>query len=249
MSNAQNIFDNEVFFDGYKNLRERDDNLNILLEQPAMAKLLPDLVGKAVLDLGCGYGHNCVDFVKNGATRVVGVDISEKMLDIAHAESAHEKIKYANMSMTDIERLGEKFDVIYSSLAFHYIEDFTAFAKSMYAVLNDGGWLLFSQEHPIITATVDGKGHFNRNESGERVSYTFSNYNQSGKRETKWFVDGVIKFHRPMGEIITTLAQTGFVIDTVCEPLPEDWAIEKLPSIVKEYLKPNFLIVRARKGA
>lgn len=247
MKKLQNIFDNDVFFDCYKNLRERDDNLNILLEQPAMAKLIPDLKDKSVLDLGCGYGHNCIDFVQKGAKRVVGIDISEKMLAVARNESAHKKIQYVNMSMTDIETLGEKFDVICSSLAFHYVENFAEFVKSMFDVLNVGGWLLFSQEHPIITATVDGKGHFNKNDDGERVSYTFSNYNQPGKRETKWFVDGVVKFHRPMGEIITILAQTGFVIDTVCEPIPEKWAIERLPTIVKEYLKPNFLIVRARK--
>ncbi len=50
----QNIFDNETFFEGYKSLRELDTNYNDLLEQPTMRKLLPDLMGKAVLDLGCG---------------------------------------------------------------------------------------------------------------------------------------------------------------------------------------------------
>ncbi|MBQ7292750.1 MAG: class I SAM-dependent methyltransferase [Clostridia bacterium] len=247
MSKQQNIFDNDIFFNEYKNLRDRDDNLNVLLEQPAMAKLIPDLSGKSVLDLGCGYGHNCTDFVKRGAKRVVGIDISQKMLDVARSESADEKIEYVNMSMTDIEALGEKFDVIYSSLAFHYVENFAEFAESMLTLLNNGGWLLFSQEHPIITATLNGKGHFNRDENGERVSYTFSNYNQPGKREIRWFVDGVVKFHRPMGEIITSLAKAGFVIDTLCEPTPEKWAVEKLPAIAKEYLKPNFLIVKAKR--
>lgn len=77
MSN-QNIFDNEIFFEGYKTLRSGATNYNDLLEQPTMAKLLPDLTEKSVLDLGCGYGHNCIDFIHRGATRVVGVDISKK---------------------------------------------------------------------------------------------------------------------------------------------------------------------------
>ena len=97
----QNIFDNEAFFEKYKSLREHDDNYNDLLEQPAMAKLLPDLTGKSVLDLGCGYGHNCLDFISRGADRVVGIDISEKMLKIAKIESKNSKIEYINMSMTD----------------------------------------------------------------------------------------------------------------------------------------------------
>lgn len=51
---TQNIFDNEAFFNGYKALRDSDCNANDLIEQPAMRKLLPDLNGKTVLDLGCG---------------------------------------------------------------------------------------------------------------------------------------------------------------------------------------------------
>ena len=247
MDMEQNIFDNQAFFDGYKALRERDDNLNLLLEQPAMRRLLPEIEGKAVLDLGCGYGHNCLDFVKRGAREVVGVDISEKMLEIARSESVHENITYINMSMTDITSLSRSFDLIYSSLAFHYIEDFAGFARDLYKVLNNGGWLLFSQEHPIPTATIDGKGHFNRDENGERVSYTLSDYHREGKRVISWFVDGVVKYHRTFGSIITALAGAGFVIDTVEEPLPEEWALEKLPSLSREFIKPNYLIVKARK--
>lgn len=170
------------------------------------------------------------------------MDISEKMLEIAKTESADEKITYLNMSMTDIETLGEKFDFIYSSLAFHYIENFNSFAKAMYNSLNDGGQLLFSQEHPIITATVDGKGHFNKDKNDNRISYTFSDYHRTGKRVITWYVDGVVKYHRTFSDIMNALANAGFIIEH-----PEPWAIEKLPTMAKEYIKPNFLIVKARK--
>lgn len=247
MSN-QNIFDNEIFFNGYKALRDNEINYNDLLEQPAMARLLPELNGKSVLDLGCGYGHNCVDFVNHGARRVVGIDISEKMLSVAKSESASPEIEYLNMSMTDISSLNEKFDLIYSSLAFHYVEDFEAFARDMFSILNEGGRLLFSQEHPIITATVDGEGHFNKDENGNRVSYTFSNYNEPGERMVHWYVDGVVKYHRTFSGIINALSKAGFIIEEICEPLPEPWAVQKLPTIVKEYIKPCFLIVKAKKS-
>ena len=61
----QNIYDNNEFFSGYKALRETDNNCNILLEQPAMMNLLPDLKGKTVLDLGCGFGIDCKYFADN----------------------------------------------------------------------------------------------------------------------------------------------------------------------------------------
>jgi len=242
----QNIYDNPVFFEGYSALRKKDGNLNDLLEQPAMAGLLPDLSGKSVLDLGCGYGRNCLDFVRRGAARVVGLDISEKMLAVAERESCDTKISYLRMSMAQLQRLAGTFDFVYSSLAFHYVEDFPKLANDIYGLLNPGGRLLFSQEHPIITATIDGKGGFNR-KRGKPVSYTFSNYNQGGRRESHWIVDGVVKYHRPMGALLTALAKAGFVIEEVCEPVPEGWAVEKQPALMKEYLKPNFLIVKARK--
>ncbi len=247
MNESQNIYDNPVFFEGYRKLRAREDNHNVLLEQPAMAELIPDLRGKTVLDLGCGYGNNCRNFIMRGACRVVGIDVSHKMLEVAKTENDLPQIEYRHLDMANISALSEMFDFVYSSLAFHYVEDLGKLMSDIYALLNPAGMLLYSQEHPITTATADDGGHFNRDENGNPVSYTFSNYNESGKREFSWFVDGVVKYHRPMGEILTTIAKTGFVIDAVCEPTPKPWAIEKNPKLVKEWTCPCFFIVRARK--
>lgn len=244
---SQNIYDNDIFFEGYKELRSREDNYNNLLEQPAMADLLPNLSDKIVLDVACGYGCNSLDFIKRNAKKVVGIDISEKMLNVAKSKYADKNIEYICMDMAEISKLKQKFDFVYCSLAFHYIEDFKKLCEDIFVLLNNNGQLLFSQEHPIITATIDGKGHFNKDTDGNNVSYTFSNYNQGGSRKTHWIIDDVIKYHRPIGEIITTLAKAGFIIEEVVEPLPKDWAIKKLPSLAREYIKPNFLIIKAKK--
>ena len=45
----QNIFDDQTFFTEYQKLRESKANYNNLIEQPAMQKLMPDIVGKSVL--------------------------------------------------------------------------------------------------------------------------------------------------------------------------------------------------------
>ena len=82
MSN-QNIYDNQEFFDGYKKLRGNASAANDIVEKPALFSLAPDLHNKSVLDIGCGYGENCVQFLKLGATKVTGLDISAKMLEIA----------------------------------------------------------------------------------------------------------------------------------------------------------------------
>lgn len=62
----QNIYDNEVFFEGYQKLRDNRENANILFETPALLSLLPDLKGKRVLNLGCGCGDHCAEFIRLG---------------------------------------------------------------------------------------------------------------------------------------------------------------------------------------
>ena len=107
----QNIFDNDTFFEGYKGIRDRKVNANNIFEIPALFSLLPDLTGKTILDLGCGFGEHCKEFVSKGAEKVVGIDISTKMLEIAKEENSDPKITYINMPMEDIGELSEKFDL------------------------------------------------------------------------------------------------------------------------------------------
>lgn len=63
--------------------------------------------------------------IHDGADQVIGIDISEKMLEIARKENSDSKITYINMPMEDIAQLNERFDIVISSLAFHYVEDFS----------------------------------------------------------------------------------------------------------------------------
>ena len=79
----QNIYDDEAFFQGYADLRAQPGNLNDLVEQPALRALLPPLAGASVLDMGCGAGDLSAYCAGQGAARVVGADISERMLALA----------------------------------------------------------------------------------------------------------------------------------------------------------------------
>ena len=95
MSN-QNIYDNQIFFDGYKKLRSNPSAANDIVEKPALFSLSPNLQNKSILDIGCGYGENCVEFIKMGASSVTGLDISVKMLEVAENENTSPNIKYIN---------------------------------------------------------------------------------------------------------------------------------------------------------
>lgn len=244
----QNIYDNTEFFNSYKALRETDDNYNILLEQPAMRELLPDIRNKSVLDLGCGFGNNCMDFINAGAKQVTGVDISKNMLSEAIKNNSHSKIDYINMPLEEIGLLELKYDVIYSSLCFHYIKDFDKLIKDAYSLLNNNGVLLFSQEHPIVTASDQNSGEYIKNENNEPCAYCFNGYQYEGLRDGHWFVDNVIEYHRTFSTVINTLCENGFIINKIAEPVPSDYALSKRPRLSKEFIKPTFIIVKAIKN-
>lgn len=196
------------------------------------------------MDLGCGYGENCAEFKALGATAVLGVDISEKMLTVATAE--HPDIEFIRADISDLSFLKRKYDVIFSSLALHYIEDFDAFVKGVYDVLTPGGYFIFSQEHPLTTAPIAGAS-WSIDPEGNVLHYNLTDYARCGKRSTRWIVDGVEKFHRTFSEIINALIAAGFTIEKMLEPIPTKEIIERDKSWEKDLHKPNFLLIKASK--
>lgn len=242
----QNIYDNQEFFDGYKKLRSNSSAANNVIEKPALFSLAPNMRNKTVLDIGCGYGENCIEFLKLGSLSVTGLDISTKMLEIAQTENSSSKIKYINKSMTHLCELTEKYDVVFSSLAVHYIEDFNKLVADIYNLLNKDGYFIFSQEHPLTTALLT-QNYWTCNDQNDKICYNLTTYSLEGKREVTWFVNGVIKYHRTMSSIINSLLKVGFTIEKMLEPMPSDKIIEKYPSYKKYIHKPDFLLIKARK--
>ena len=243
----QNIFDNEVFFNEYSKLREREVNANNLFEIPTLYKFLPELEGKRVLDLGCGTGERCIDYLKRGATSVTGIDISEKMLAVAKSENHDPRITYLKMPMEDIGDLEGEFDVAISSLALHYVEDFSGVVKNVNRLLCDGGIFIFSQEHPFSSCYSGTGDRWTRDENGKKIHANIAYYCVEGKKESTWFVEGIQRYHRMFSTIVNTLADNGFRIVKMEEPYPTKEIVEKYPDYSDLYHKPDFLFVKAVK--
>ena len=152
-SYMKNVYDNSVFFEEYQTMRANKINANNLIEVPIMKEMLPDLKDKTILDLGCGAGDMDKYFIECGAKQVLATDISVNMINIANTVNGHKNIEYKVLKMEDLDTINQKFDIVYSSLAFHYIEDFNKLLTDINKLLNTNGMLIFSQESPINTAT------------------------------------------------------------------------------------------------
>jgi len=244
MKEITNVFDDPTFFEGYKKLRENPDCANEVEEKPALFSLIGNVEGKSVLDLGCGFGENCGEFLRMGAVNVTGVDISHRMLE--GASERYPGVEFICADICDLSFISGKFDVVTSSLALHYVCDFSKLCREVYSLLNDGGSFVFSQEHPMTTAPVGGVS-WTKNEAGERIHYNLSDYSKGGKRVTSWMIDGIVKYHRTFSEIVNTLTDSGFAVEKMLEPSPDRDLLRRLPEYTPQLHKPNFLLVKSRK--
>ena len=246
----QNIYDNEEFFEKYKELRSKSGTANDIEEKPAFFSLLPELASKKVLDLGCGYGENCAMFLSQGASTVIGMDLSEKMLD--KAKKDHPQVTFIHGDMNDLSSIANNtaipnsYDLIVSSLAMHYISDFKKLANEVYSLLTPNGYFVFSQEHPLTTAPINGVV-WERDENNTALYYHLTDYTRSGERNVNWLVNGVIKYHRTFADIINALSSAGFIVETMLEPAPTPEIIAISPKHAKNIHKPNFMLIKARK--
>ncbi len=161
---TQNIYDNEEFFAGYSRLRRSVEGLDGAPEWPALRSLLPDLRGRGVLDLGCGFGWFCRWARQQGAARVLGIDVSARMLAQARATTRDPAVDYAGRDMEDLELPAGSFDLAYSSLGLHYVENLERLVGECTGRSLPGASLVFSVEHPIFTAPA--KPGWSRNADG-----------------------------------------------------------------------------------
>ena len=241
---TQNIYDNEEFFAGYSRLRRSVEGLDGAPEWQALRALLPDLRGLNVLDLGCGYGWFCRWARRHGAARVVGIDVSEKMLARARATTDDPAITYLG---EDLERLtlpAASFALAYSSLALHYIEHLDALLAEVHRSLAPGGSLVFSVEHPIFMARSEPNWVLN---AAGRKTWPVDRYLEEGPRAGEWLMTGVVKQHRTVATYVNMLLRAGFTLSRIEEWGPSDEQIAERPALAEERQRPPFLLIAARR--
>jgi SAM-dependent methyltransferase len=178
---AQNIYDEPGFFAGYSQLARSARGLSGAPEWPSVQALLPEMRGLRVLDLGCGFGWFCRWAREQGAASVLGLDLSERMLARARALTDDAAVAYERADLEHVELPEAAFDVAFSSLTLHYVEDLGALLARLHPALVPGGHFVATMEHPIYTDShapgwfVDAEG---------RRRWPLDSYQLEGKRVT-----------------------------------------------------------------
>lgn len=239
-----NIYDDDKFFQSYALMDRSIGGLKSAGEWHQLEPLFPNLDGKSMLDLGCGYGWHCKYAVQMGATDILGIDSSEKMLAKAAEINSDAKIEYKLCDINEYDYPSNRYDFVISNLALHYIDNLEEIYKKVYRTLKRGGCFLFNIEHPVFTAGVGQDWIYD--ESGKPLYWPIDNYYYSGKRETNFLGQAVVKQHHTLSEILNLLLKSGFQIEAVEEAVPPQDMMD-IPGMIDEMRRPMMLIVKTKK--
>ncbi len=239
-----NEYDNERFFEEYAKMPRSKDGLSAAGEWRQLKPLFPPLVGKTVLDLGCGYGWHCSFAAEQGAVKVLGLDLSRKMIEEAKRRNAEKRIEYRVCGIEEYEYPENKWDCVVSNLALHYIEDIDKIFQKVYQTLKPGGNFLFNMEHPVFTAGVGQDWVYTA--EGKPQYWPIDNYFIPGERSTHFLGCDVVKQHHTLTQILMGLLDNGFELEAVKEAEPPEEMMH-IPGMKDELRRPMMLLVKAKK--
>ena len=144
-----------------------DRKVACLSDLTARAPMFKDVnvLGKKILDLGCGEGY-CTRILLNKGAIMTGIDISEQMIE--RAKSYKDGIKYYVGDVVTID-YGSDWDMITAVFLFNYltIQQSYCVLQKCWSALKENGILQFSVPHPCFSQMVS---------ENQAFSYKVNNY-------------------------------------------------------------------------
>jgi len=173
-------------------------------------KLLGNLKGKNVLEIGCGGAQCGIAMAKKGA-KVTGIDISNKQLKFAKnlADINKVNVTFYQGDIVSLKQIKSNTqDIVFTAWALHYVDNLEKCFKEVYRVLKKGGIFVLSTPHPFYD-TIDYKtlkvkrSYFNKGKFVE----VFSD-------KTKKFVF----YNHTFSDITNAIVNSKLSIEKVIEP-------------------------------
>lgn len=209
------------------------------LPTEADLRLLGDVDGSRILDLGCGTGHNAVLFAEQGA-KVIGVDPSTASLAAARdrAEAAEVRVELHQAELADLAFLrSDTLDGAISVMALATVDDLARVFRQVHRVLKPEAPFICSFPHPAFSmfdpAAPDPL----------RVQRA---YDDTQPRTWHLGADDVVDRPRTIGEIFTTLHRASFGVDQILEPTADTARQGPAQPELMAHV-PATLLIRARK--
>jgi malonyl-CoA O-methyltransferase len=113
-----------------------------------IAKFLPDLRNKSVLDLGCGTGKFCILAESQDAARIHGIDLSPEMISRCRQITTRSTFECGDISKISLDGT---FDVVICSLVLGHIEQLKPTLSRITKAVSQAGTLIITDFHPFLT--------------------------------------------------------------------------------------------------
>jgi SAM-dependent methyltransferase len=203
-------------------------------------RLLGDLKGKRVLELGCGGAQCSIAFAKQGAT-AIGIDISGEQLAFAKRLCEREEVR-VELRQGDVADLAflraDSIDLVFSAYSFGYVEDLNRVFRQVHRVLKVGAPLVFSLPHPAYDMIDD---------DSDQPLLVRRSYFDHSPIDYEWNGIPFTDYHHTISDIYMGLVRASYRVDNILEPAPTH--IGPRSQHWRETFRyvPRTLIVRARK--
>jgi ubiquinone/menaquinone biosynthesis C-methylase UbiE len=222
----------ETLAESYNDLIDHKPH-NAYYDRPNTLALLPDLVGKSILDVACGPGKYAEILIEQGAS-VTGFDISPSMVRLANERNSGKGQFFVHdMSEPALMLQDETFDIVLCALALQYVEGWTIPVREFYRLLKPRGILVVSIQHPFSEFNFyKSKKYF----IVEAVKCVWKGFGRPVE---------VNSYRRSLGESLSPFTENGFYLDKLVEPRPVKEFEQLDPRHFRELNEfPTFLCLR-----
>lgn len=172
------------------------------------------LEGKKVLDIGCGYGFY-TDYFRSIGASVVGIDGSDKMIEIAKKRYPECAFSVADITK-ELPFENTMFDIVFCNQVLMDIVDIEIVFSECKRILKPGGILYYSIVHPAFY-----DGNWMKDEDGYRYAKAMKAYIEPYSFINE-FWGKTPHFHRSMSYYLNVAADNGFVLKRTEEPVSYD---------------------------
>ncbi|GLW97110.1 class I SAM-dependent methyltransferase [Microtetraspora sp. NBRC 16547] len=180
----------------------------------ADARLLGDVTGRRVLEIGCGAGQ-CGRWLLARGASVAAFDLSYRQLQHSRRidEETGRSVPVVQADAEVLPFLDDAFDLACSAFgALPFVADAGAVLAEVRRVLRPGGRFVFSVSHPIRWAFPDDPGP--RGLTADRSYFDRAPYVELSGGGTPSYVE----HHRTLGDWVGLIAGAGFVLTGLIEP-------------------------------
>ncbi len=137
-------------YDRWSPIYDDDANPLILLEEPALAALLPSVDQTRIADIGCGTGRHAIRLARDGAD-VTALDFSDGMLETAMQKPGADLVRFVRHDITAPLPLDDNaFDHVLCCLVLDHITHLTRFFGELARICRPDGAILATVMHPAM---------------------------------------------------------------------------------------------------